>query len=171
MSSKKGFLLLEITVTFMLICILFATFYQSFLQILGSMRKIYDDLELSRVALSITAIVEREMLYDSSEVILQENNYGSRMVCKNIGPNRTVMFYCSNIGNKTSQIVAYKSTQITGRAEGINPISSPNVSVVKWHSEKIDGRTLRLEIELKMEKTGRSKTFIEVIRLCNGYVI
>jgi hypothetical protein len=171
MNNKKGFILLEITIAFMLMCLLFTTFYQGFLQTAVSMRKIYDDVELNRVAGAVMAAVESEIMYGSEQVILQENKYGSRIVCKNIGPKRTVVFYCSNVVGTMPKVVIYKSTQIAGRAEGVNPLSSQLVSAAKFQVEKIDGRTLRLEIELKIETTGRSKTFIEVIRLCNGNVI
>lgn len=171
MNSKKGFMLLEITIAFMLMCLLFVNFYQGFLQMTVSMRKIYDDVELNRVAVAVLAIVESEIMYGSEQIILQENKYGSRIVCRNIGPKRTVVFYCSNVAGTMPKVVVYKSTQIEGRLEGVNPLSSQVVSAEKFQVEKIDGRTLRLEMELKIEKTGRSKTFIEVIRLCNGHVI
>jgi len=171
MNSKKGFILLEITIAFMLMCLLFATFYQSFLQMAVSMRKIYDDVELNRVACAVMATVESEIMYGSQQVILQENKYGSRIVCRHIGPKRTVIFYCSNVAGTMQKVVVYKSTQIAGRPEGINPLSSQLVSAEKFRVEKIDGRTLRLEMELKIVKTGRRKIFIEVIRLCNGHVV
>ncbi|MPL88463.1 hypothetical protein SDC9_34486 [bioreactor metagenome] len=171
MNSKKGFMLLEITIAFMLMCLLFATFYQGFLQMAVSMRKIYDDVELNRVAGAVMSTVESEIMYSSQQVILQDNKYGNRIVCRNIGPNRTVAFYCSKVEGTKTKVVVYKSTQIAGRPEGVNPLSSQSVSAEKFQVEKIDGRTLRLEIELKIETTGRSKTFIEVIRLCNGHVI
>jgi len=139
----------------------------------GAMRKIYDDVELNRVAGAVIATVESEIMYDSVNVSIQENNYGSRIVCQDMGPNRTVVFYCSNIAGTLTEVRGgvYKSTQIAGKAEGVNPLSAPTISVKRFCVEKIDERTLRLELELKIETTGRSKTFIEVIRLCNGYVI
>ncbi len=171
MNRGRGFLLLEITVAAMVTCLLFTAFYQSFTQMLFSMRRINSDVELYQAAQSIITSVESEIAYYSREVVLEENIYGSRIVCHNIGPRRSVTFYCRTVPGASEQKGIYKSTKIEGRSEGINPLSSSDISVEKWHCTVIDGCTLHLEMELKVENTGRCKTFVEVIHLCNGYLM
>lgn len=171
MSRGRGFLLLEIMLAALITCILFATFYQSFSQMIFSMSRIYGDIELYQAAQSIVTCVDSEIAYSTKTLTLEENIYGSLIASHNIGPRRSVTFYCRIIPGESVKKGIYKSTKIEGRSEGINPLSSPNVSVEKWKCVAIDEHTLRLEMELQGEATGRCKTFVEVIHLCNGYII
>lgn len=164
-------MLLEILLASMFMCILFATFYQFFLQIVGSLSRIYADIELHRAAQVVISNVESELAYNAREIVLEENKYGSRIICQNIGRRRSVVFYCRNIPNEKNKTAIYKSTKIEGRTAGINPIISPKVSTEQWQCEKIDAHTLRLKMQMKTMTSGRRKTFVEVIRLCNGCVI
>lgn len=171
MNKKNGFLLLEILIASLFVCILFATFYKSFLQMVGALGKIQADIELHRAARIIISNVESELIYNAREVSLEENKYGSIIVSYNIGPKRSVAFYCRNIPNEKAKLAVYKSTKIAGRTEGVNPLSSPDVSIEKWQCKKIDAHTLRLKMQITMAASRRCKTFSEVIRLCNGVVI
>ena len=171
MIRNRGFLLLELIIAAMVICVLFTTFYQSFSQMLFSMRKIHADIELYQAAQAIITSMESEIAYYSKEIILEENSYGSLLASRDIGPRRSVNYYCKNIPGESSQKAIYKSTKIEGRNEGINPLSPPSVSVEKWQITVVDAHTLCLEMELQVKNTKRRKTFVEVIHLCNGYII
>ncbi|MFA7068873.1 MAG: hypothetical protein WC127_07900 [Acidaminococcaceae bacterium] len=171
MTRRNGFLLLEILLATMFICVLFATFYQLFLQKIGSLGRIYADIELHRAARVIISSVESELVYSTREIVLEENKYGSMIICQNIGLRRSVVFYCRNMPNERNKTAIYKSTKIEDRTAGINPLSSPEVSIEQWQCEKINAHTLRLKMQIKITTLGRCKTFVEVIRLCNGCVI
>lgn len=171
MNKRRGSVFLQITVVLLFLGVLFATFYQSFVQMLVSARRMQEDMELNRVSMLLFAAMEREIAYNGAELSLGVNQWGSLLTLKHLGTRRTIAFYCRPLPQDEEIIGFYQSIKSVGKNEGVNPLIPPTVVVKNWKSEKLSNKSVRVTLELATTQGGRSKTFTDRFQLCNGRVL
>ena len=171
MNKKRGNILLQINIGFLLVCLVIVTFYQSFLEAFFNMRKIEEDLEVNRVHRLLISNIEQKITYQARQVCLVDNGYGTTLSCQQLGGKRLVEFYCRPNGQNDKVQGLYISTETLGAEAGVNPLTAPNLQVHKFQAEALDTTSFMLTLELGMVDSTRKHTFTEVFNLCNGIIV
>lgn len=166
MNSRRGVLLVEINIILVLMGFLCLGFYFCFAQILDTLGRVREDLEIYRVKRIITSVVRRELTYNGALVGLAERDYGTVVISRCIGPRRTISFYRNEA--RSGMVGLYQNTQSLGKADGINPITPEGVLLTEWTVSALDAHHLLVQFGLNCSGSNRIRQFREVIRLCNG---
>ena len=169
MNKNKGSFLLQINIMLMILCIILGCIYENYIQIIINAKKINSDIEMYRVSRMIFAQLEKTIAYDTKLLEIRNNDWGNVLVSHSISGQKQVTFYCRK-GPKTQDAMFYQKIQVLGRRGGINPLSSPIVTMDRFSLKKVDNRTLVVSLEIHCKKDLRRRKFVEVVKLCNGSI-
>ena len=162
-------LLLEINIVFLLVLIIFSTFYRPFTQILASLKHMEEDMVLCLNERLLLGRLEKELTYEtqSLSLIQQEGETGTFLTCQMLSVSRTKEFFLKphKSGNGYS---LYRCTKVVGRRKGINTLTPPHVKVLTFLVQPIDNQSVQMILELGLTTSERRRRTTRFIELLNG---
>lgn len=163
MSKKeRGFYLLELQVSTAIIAILTAWCYQDLCNLLGFWHNTLIDAQLRDAGYYIQNILEKDLVYDSQQIILGSDAKGVRkLTCQTNHAGKSFTYTLERNG-------LYKQTKTTNTT-GKNPLFVPDCQVNGWNVTKVGEETLYLQLILAKE--GRSCTIEQYLKCLNGAVV
>ena len=166
---NRGFILLEIVGTLFVISLLLITVVTVLHITLSGEYRIREDVEVYRAERSAMLAIKKEIAWQTQ--VLKIKNVGADTIieCQEAGDARVVNFHVVYPSSEDEGNL-YRGIRVGTSNVGVNPLLSTGISVTKWKINKLDNRTLKIQLSLRNSQSKRERKFIEIIRLCNGQI-
>ena len=164
LNNQKGYLLVELQISMLIITILLGALFVSLRQVLGSWKNMLIDAQLYDAGRYMQVFLEKEIGYQGQRISIDylEPLGTRRIVVQTIRHNTYYNYFW-----KRAKKGLYRETS-TIDSSGTNPLFIPGCDVIDWDVEKVADDSM--VINFTLEKEGRKKKFTQLIVCANGEV-
>jgi len=135
---------------------------RSFMQIIPSWSKVYQQTALLDVGHYIMEIMEKNIVYEtSSATISKDSSNKDKLVCQTVYGDLIYTFSCE-------KNYIYKTTT-KASTSGKNPLYVSSCKVLDWHLQKL--RKNELLVEITLEQDNKQVNIRRIFSLINGSII
>ncbi len=162
--AEEGMLLLELSVSILILAILTAVFYQSFFSSMRTFAAMEADLGLYRADRYTQSLLMKELSCNTKYAEVGSDITG-----------KPILTIAHNLGNIRHTFVVRNQTLYrrleTGTSRATNPFSDPGILVRKISFARLSSQSLLLAWCLEDKKSGRRRDFRQIYFLANGQVV
>ena len=161
-ARRQGFVLLEVAVAVLLICLVAARFGKGAMQVLTNWHRLQQDVELNSAGLYMLDKLERDLCLETvhlrveGEEMRATTHYGKRQHTYSLEPSGAGPGYSLYVRTETLEGV------------GVNPLFIRGCYIENWQVKQVDAG--RVYVSFDLLKESRKAHFARTFYLLNGSV-